>query len=77
MQAKAIILKISKMNYKRTTWNQTDNTEQKTTCLRTQWGPLLAMFLATANKLGQRKTQLKCHKYILLTGSHSAHWEPL
>ena len=42
-------------------------TDQRTKSLRAQQGPLPAKFLATANELGQRKTQLKCCKDILLT----------
>ena len=40
--------------------------EQKTKCLRTRRSQLPVKFLATVNEFGQRKTQLKCYKSILL-----------
>ena len=49
--------------------NRRHRTEQRTECLRARRGPLPVKFLAIANELGQRKTQLKRYKDILLTGN--------
>ena len=49
--------------------NRRHRPEQRTKCLRARWGPLLAKLLGTANELGQRKTQLKCYKFVPLTGN--------
>ena len=44
-------------------------TELRAKCLGARRGPLPVKFLAEANKLDQRKTQLECYKDILLTGN--------
>ena len=53
------------MNY--TERNREYRIKQKAKCFRTQWSLLSAKFPATANELGQRKTQLKCKENIMLT----------
>ena len=49
--------------------NKRHRTEQRTKCLGARRGPLPVKFLADANKLDQRKTQVECYKDILLTGN--------
>ena len=49
--------------------NRRHRTEQRTECLRARRGALPVKFLAIANELGQRKTQLMRYKDILLTGN--------
>ena len=47
--------------------NKQHRTKQDAECLRTRQGLFPTKFLATANELGQRKTQLMYYKDILLT----------
>ena len=41
----------------------------RTVYLRTPWGPFSTKFKATANDLGQERTQLKCYKVFMLSGT--------
>ena len=49
--------------------NRKHKTKQNTKCLRTQLGSFPAKLLAIANELGQRETQMRCYKAMLLTGN--------
>ena len=40
--------------------NKQHRTEQRAKCLRARQGPLRVKFLANANELDQRETQLEC-----------------
>ena len=48
-------------------------TKQNAACPKTRMDPLPPKFLATANEIGQRKTQLQRYSAEVLQ-EHSAHW---
>ena len=73
MKSRKLIKNTSKIVYyvikDNTERNRRQRTEQRTECLRAPRGPLPVKFLAIPSELGQRKSQLKRYKDILLTGN--------
>ena len=69
MKSRKLIKNTSKIVYFVIKDNTERNRRQRTECLRAPQGPLPVKFLAIPSELGERKSQLKRYKDILLTGN--------
>ena len=69
MKSRKLIKNTSKIVYYVIKDNTERNRRQRTECLRAPRGPLPVKFLAIPSELGERKSQLKRYKDILLTGN--------